>query len=79
MQDERRFHLAREVRFGELIAALSIISGVAMGYVELRLRPVEAQLAAADLAALEFKRELREDLKRLNDKLDRLIEQSVRR
>ena len=72
---------SREVRIGELIAALLAISGMATGYIEMRLKPIEQQIAAVDRArvadrdlANEFKRELRADLQRLESKLDRLIE-----
>ena len=72
---------SREVRIGELIAALIAISAMATGYMELRLQPSEQQIAAVDRArvadresANEFKRELRADLQRLESKLDRLIE-----
>ena len=83
---------AREVRIGELIAALVAISTLATGYIELRLRPIdqqfmaiERQLAAAEahsarLEASSFltKREIREDLGRLESKLDRLLEREQR-
>ena len=65
-----RLKFSREVRIGELIAALVFISTTAGVYIELRLRPIEIQLAAQD----EFKKELKDDLRRLNEKLDRLIE-----
>jgi hypothetical protein len=51
------------------------------GYIELRLRPIEQQIASVERArvsdresAVEFRRELRGDLQRLETKLDRLIE-----
>jgi hypothetical protein len=69
--EANRLRLSREVRIGELIAALGLISAMATGYIEMRLRPLEQQIAAADA----FKRELRDDIRRVNDKLDRLIEQ----
>lgn len=72
---------SREVRIGELIGALVAISAMATGYIELRLRPVEQEIAAVKEAsrvqheaANEFKRELRGDLQRVEAKLDRLIE-----
>jgi hypothetical protein len=79
--DERSMKFSREVRIGELIAALVAISAMATGYIELRLRPVEQQIAAVEKAsnlqgeqAAEFKRDLRTDLQRVESKLDRLIE-----
>lgn len=84
--------LSREVRIGELVATLVAISAMATGYIELRLRPVDQQIAAlkrqANVAehqaerreALQeaqlatFKRELRDDLGRVESKLDRLLE-----
>jgi uncharacterized coiled-coil DUF342 family protein len=79
--EERGMRFSREVRIGELIAALIAISAMATGYMELRLQPIEQQIAAVDRArvadrdsANEFKRELRADLQRLESKLDRLIE-----
>jgi hypothetical protein len=80
-EEERGMKFSREVRIGELIAALVAISALATGYMELRLQPLEQQIAAVDRArvadresANEFKRELRGDLQRLEGKLDRLIE-----
>lgn len=74
--------LSREVRIGELIAALMAISAMATGYIELRLRPIEQQISAHKESAAresaqsaEFRRELRSDLQRVEAKLDRLIEQ----
>lgn len=79
--DDRRMRLSREVRIGELVAALLAISTIAGGYIELRLRPLEQQMAAlsraadrSEDAATEFKREIRGDLQRVEAKLDRLIE-----
>lgn len=79
--DDDRVRLSREVRIGELVAALVAISAMATGYIELRLRPLEQQLAAVEQAgrvqaeaAAEFKRELKADISRLDGKLDRLIE-----
>ena len=81
MIEERGMKFSREVRIGELIAALVDISSMATGYIELRIKPLEQQIAAVDRArvadresANEFKRELRGDLQRLEGKLDRLIE-----
>jgi hypothetical protein len=81
MIEERGMKFSREVRIGELIAALVAISAMATGYIELRIKPLEQQIAAVDRArvadresANEFKRELRGDLQRLEGKLDRLIE-----
>lgn len=82
MIDERGMKFSREVRIGELLATLLAISAMATGYIEMRLKPIELQIAAVDRArvadrdaANEFKRELRADLQRLEGKLDRLIEQ----
>ena len=79
--EERGMRFSREVRIGELVATLVVISGMATGYIEMRLKPIEQQIAAVDRARLadrdaanEFKRELRADLQRLESKLDRLIE-----
>lgn len=81
MREEAGWRLSREVRTGELIAALLAISGMATGYIELRLRPVEQEIQAVKEAsrvqaeaANEFKRELRADMQRLDAKLDRLLE-----
>jgi hypothetical protein len=81
MNEDRGMRFSREVRIGELIAALVAISAMATGYIELRIKPLEHQIAAVDRArvadresANEFKRELRADLQRLEGKLDRLIE-----
>ena len=80
-EEERGMRFSREVRIGELVATLVVISGMATGYIEMRLKPIEQQIAAVDRARLadrdaanEFKRELRTDLQRLESKLDRLIE-----
>ena len=80
-QEERRLRLSKEVRIGELIAALVAISTLAAGYIELRLQPLQQQIAAVERAATvqadqaqEFKRELRSDLSRVEAKLDRLLE-----
>jgi hypothetical protein len=80
-EDERGMRFSREVRIGELIAALVAISAMATGYMELRLQPLEQQIQAVERSrvadketASEFKRELRGDLQRLEGKLDRLIE-----
>lgn len=82
MNEPQRLKLSREVRIGELIAALGAISAIATGYIELRLRPVEQQIMQAERAQAwaisqqaEFKKELRDDMLRLEAKLDRLIEQ----
>jgi len=79
--EERGLKFSREVRIGELIAALLAISAMATGYIELRLRPIEQQIASVERsrvadrdASIEFRRELRADLQRLETKLDRLIE-----
>lgn len=78
---QQRMKLSKEVRVGELIAALLAISTIAGTYIELRLRPVEQQIAQvarqsdrSEDAAAEFKREIRSDLQRVEAKLDRLIE-----
>ena len=80
-EEGRGMRFSREVRIGELIATLMAISAMATGYIEMRLKPIEQQIAAVDRArvadresANEFKRELRADLQRLESKLDRLIE-----
>lgn len=79
--EERGMRFSREVRIGELVGVLLAISAMATGYIELRLRPVEQEIAAvkeasrvAGEASAEFKRELRGDMLRLEAKLDRLIE-----
>ena len=79
--EERGLKFSREVRIGELIAALLAISAMATGYMELRLQPLEQQIQAVERSRLadrdataEFKRDLRSDLQRLEAKLDRLIE-----
>jgi hypothetical protein len=79
--EERGLKFSREVRIGELIAALLAISAMSTGYIELRLRPIEQQIASVERArvsdreaSIEFRRELRGDLQRLETKLDRLIE-----
>jgi hypothetical protein len=79
--EEQGMRFSREVRIGELIAALVAISAMATGYIELRLQPLEQQIAAVERSRLadrdataEFKRDLRADLQRLEGKLDRLIE-----
>jgi len=77
--DEVRLY--REVRIGELIAALTLLSGIAMAYIEGRVRPVEVQLEEikvqyrvmeerAEIRAESLKREFREDLHRMENKLD---------
>jgi hypothetical protein len=73
-EKQEAFRLSREVRISELIAALAMISALATGYIELRLRPVEQAVRAQAEAQGEFKRELREDMRLVNGKLDRLIE-----
>ena len=80
-QDESRVRLSREVRIGELILALSTISAVAAGYIELRMRPleqqnasIESQIQRLDVSASAKNREIREDLLRLEGKLDHLLE-----
>ncbi len=80
--DRRRFRLSSEVRMGELILALATLSGIATWYVDQRLEPVREQIrslqsrnAEQDLQNLELKRELREDVRRIGEKIDRLIEQ----
>lgn len=80
-QEERRLRLSKEVRIGELIAALVAISALATGYIELRLQPIAQQITALERAATvqadaaqEFKREVRGDLQRVEAKLDRLLE-----
>jgi hypothetical protein len=72
---------SREVRIGELVATLVVISGMATGYIEMRLKPIEQQIEALERARsadrsdnAQFKQELRGDLQRLENKLDRLIE-----
>lgn len=79
--DPDRLRFSREVRIGELIAALALISTIAGTYIELRLRPLELALAQAvrdsdrrDTDAAEYKREIKADLGRVEAKLDRLIE-----
>lgn len=82
MNEPQRLRLSREVRIGEMIAALGAISAIATGYIELRLRPIEQQIVQSERAhawsmtqQAEFKKELRDDMLRLEAKLDRLIEQ----
>ena len=72
---------SREVRIGELLATLLAISAMATGYIEMRLKPIEQQIEALERARsadrsdnAQFKQELRGDLQRLENKLDRLIE-----
>lgn len=86
--DDNSIRFSREVRIGELIAALIAISTLATGYIELRLRPIdqqfraierqmasmEAHAARLEAAGLLTKREVREDLGRLEQKIDRLLE-----
>lgn len=83
--------LSREVRIGELITALVAISAMATGYIELRLRPIDTQFKAIErqmeameqhsvrleAASLLTKREIREDLQRVESKLDRLLERET--
>lgn len=90
--EDRDFRFSREVRLGELVAALSLISMGAAGYIELRLRPIdrdfvsiqrqisaiEAHSARLEAASLLTKREIREDLGRLESKLDRLLEREMK-
>ena len=73
--------LSREVRIGELVAALVAISALATGYVEVRLQPLQTQIAALREAQVTqheqsaaYMRELRSDMRDLSAKLDRLIE-----
>ena len=86
--DDASIKFSREVRIGELIGALIAISTLATGYIELRLRPIdqqfkaierqmtsmEAHSARLEAASLLTKREIREDLQRVEQKLDRLLE-----
>lgn len=89
---ESQIRFSREVRIGELIAALVAISTLATGYIELRLRPIDQQfktierqmtsmeqhIARLEAAGLLTKREVREDLGRLEAKIDRLLEREQR-
>jgi hypothetical protein len=80
-EEERGMRFSREVRIGELLATLLAISAMATGYIEMRLKPIEQQIEALERARsadrtdnAQFKQELRGDLQRLENKLDRLIE-----
>lgn len=83
-RDEGSVKLSREVRIGELIAALTLLSGIAMAYIEGRVRPMEEQMseikttmrvqeARAEERTDNLKKELRTDLYRMEDKLDRVL------
>ena len=76
-----RVRLSREVRIGELVAVVVALTGLAGWYVNQQLEPIRTEIRALqlrnleqDAANLEFKREIRVDLREVRDKLDRLIE-----
>lgn len=79
--EDRRLRLSREVRIGELVATLIALSGVAGWYIDTRLEPVrleirqlQARNLEQDAQQLELKREIRDDLKVMRERLERLVE-----
>lgn len=84
--EKQRMRLSREVRIGELLLTVSLLSGVAAWYIDARIAPVIAQIQAVREAAKvqveasnDFRRELRSDIRDLSAKIDRLAEQGQRR
>lgn len=80
-EKSERMRLSREVRIGELVAVVVALTGLAGWYVNQQLEPIRTEIRALqlrnleqDAANLEFKREIRVDLREVRDKLDRLIE-----
>lgn len=77
----RRLRLSSEVRIGELLVAIGMLSGIAVWYIDARLEPVKLEIKALqernlqqDLQALEVKREIRDDIKAMREKLERMAE-----
>ena len=84
--EERGMRFSREVRIGELLLAMGMLTGLAGWYVGKQLEPIEREIAAMkerdakqDVQQLELKREIRDDLRVLRDKVDRLLEQQHQR
>lgn len=78
--------LSREVRIGELLAMIAALVGFAAWALAVQLEPIRAEIRALqarndqqDVVQLELKREIRDDLKVLRDKLDRLLENQPQR
>ena len=78
--------LSREVRIGELLAMIVALAGLAAWALAVQLEPIRAEIRALqvrndqqDVVQLELKREIRDDLKVLRDKLDRLLENQPQR
>ena len=79
--EKARMRLSREVRIGELLSALTALVLLAGWYVKVSLDPIEHKIRALQLrndqqdqVSIELKREIRDDLKALRDKVDRLLE-----
>jgi hypothetical protein len=80
-QEQERMRLSREVRIGELLAMIVALAGLAAWALAVQLEPIRAEIRALqarndqqDVVQLELKREIRDDLKVLRDKIDRLLE-----
>ncbi len=78
--------LSREVRIGELLALVVALAGLAAWVLAVQLEPIRTEIRALqlrndqqDAVQLELKREIRDDLKVLRDKLDRLLENQPQR
>lgn len=80
-EEQERMRLSREVRIGELLAMIVALAGLAAWALAVQLEPIRAEIRALqarndqqDVVQLELKREIRDDLKVLRDKIDRLLE-----
>lgn len=84
IKERKVIKLSREVRIGELIAALSLLSGIAMAYIEGRIRPIEEHMHEVKVLTRDLetrseqridamRRDLKADLNRMEDKLDRVL------
>ena len=86
VEKSERVRLSREVRIGELVAVVAALTALAGWYVNQTIEPIRTEIRALqlrnleqDAANLEFKREIRVDLREVRDKLDRLIESQTGR
>lgn len=79
-QPRERWHLKREIQLGHLITTMTVAVSVVVyvGKLEQRISLIEQQAVLQDKAGKEVVSMLRQQLERMDTKLDRLIERERR-
>lgn len=72
--EDRRIKLSREVRVGELIGVVLALTALAHWYVGARLEPLNVEIRSMQASSAELRREIRDDLKVIRERVERVIE-----